>query len=186
MSSASIAGVAATPFGRVSRAICPQGLFAVWLLVFYTAWTGVVIFSGLWPVVRAHWPISVAMAGGSFVGGSSPVAGGTVGFPVLVYVFGHPAKLGRTFSLSIQAIGMISASPYTKWIALFTVVAVALVAVYGRGLAQRLPVLIGGLAAYILYALTASSFGAPTIDFGKIGAAAWFGKVATAPGSRRR
>ena len=78
-------------------------------------------------------------------------------------------------NLTSVAIGMISASPYTKWIALFTVVAVALVAVYGRGLPQRLPVLIGGLAAYILYALTASSFGAPTIDFGKIGAAAWFG-----------
>ncbi|WP_422678250.1 solute carrier family 23 protein [Bosea beijingensis] len=78
-------------------------------------------------------------------------------------------------NLTSVAISMISASPYTKWIALFTVVAVALVAVYGRGLPQRLPILIGGLAAYILYALTASSFGAPVIDFGKIGAAAWFG-----------
>jgi uracil-xanthine permease len=78
-------------------------------------------------------------------------------------------------NLTAVAIGMISASAYTKWIALFTVVAVALIAVYGRGLPQRLPVLIGGLAAYILYAVTASSFGAPTIDFAKIGAAAWFG-----------
>src|SRR6478736_701785 len=78
-------------------------------------------------------------------------------------------------NLTSVAISMISASPYTKWIALFTVVAVALVAVYGRGLPQRLPILIGGLAAYVLYALTASSFGAPTIDFGKIAAASWFG-----------
>lgn len=78
-------------------------------------------------------------------------------------------------NLTAVAMNMISASAYTKWIALFTVVAVALVAVYGRGLAQRLPVLIGGLAAYILYAATAPSFGAPPIDFGKIGAAAWFG-----------
>ena len=70
---------------------------------------------------------------------------------------------------------MISASPYTKWIALFTVIAVALVAVYGRGLVQRLPILIGGLATYILYALTASSFGAPPIDYGKVANAAWFG-----------
>ena len=90
----------------------PAGLFAVWLLVFYTAWTGIVVSAGLWPVVRAHWPISVAMAGGSFVGGSSPVAGGTVGFPVLVYVFDHPARLGRNFSLAIQSIGMVSASIY--------------------------------------------------------------------------
>ena len=55
-------------------------------------------------------------------------------------------------NLTAVAMNMISASAYTKWIALFTVVAVALVAVYGRGLAQRLPVLIGGLAAYVVYA----------------------------------
>ncbi|RDJ27166.1 pyrimidine utilization transport protein G [Bosea caraganae] len=78
-------------------------------------------------------------------------------------------------NLTAVAMNMISASPYTKWIALLTVIAVALVAVYGKGLAQRLPVLIGGLAAYLAYALTASSFGAPPIDFGKIAAAAWFG-----------
>jgi len=89
-----------------------RGLFAVWLLAFYTAWSGIVVSAGLWPVVRAHWPIAVAMAGGSFVGGSSPVAGGTVGFPVLVYLFDHPARLGRNFSLAIQSIGMVSASIY--------------------------------------------------------------------------
>lgn len=87
-------------------------IFAVWLVGFYMAWTATVISSGLWPVVRAHWPISVAMVGGSFVAGSSPVAGGTVGFPVLVYVFDHPARLGRDFSLAIQSIGMVSASIY--------------------------------------------------------------------------
>lgn len=87
-------------------------LFAAWLLLFYVCWSGVVLLAGLWPVVRANWPITVAMAGGSFVGGSSPVAGGTVGFPVIVYVFEHPAKLGRTFSLMIQSIGMVSASLY--------------------------------------------------------------------------
>jgi uncharacterized membrane protein YfcA len=80
--------------------------------VFYAAWLGIVVSAGLWPVVRAHWPIAVAMVGGSFVGGSSPVAGGTVGFPVLVYVFDHPARLGRNFSLAIQSIGMVSASIY--------------------------------------------------------------------------
>ena len=100
-----------------SRSVLPvevprRGLFGVWLLVVYTAWIGIVVSAGLWPAVRAQWPISVAMAGGSFVGGSSPVAGGTVGFPVLVYVFDHPARLGRTFSLMIQSVGMVSASVY--------------------------------------------------------------------------
>lgn len=78
-------------------------------------------------------------------------------------------------NLTAVAMNMISASAYTKWIALLTVVAVAVVAVYGRGLAQRLPVLIGGLVAYALYALTAGSLGAPPVDFARIGSAAWFG-----------
>lgn len=78
-------------------------------------------------------------------------------------------------NLTGVAMNMISASAYTKWIALLTVIFVALVAVYGRGLAQRLPVLIGGLAAYVLYAATAASFGAPAVDFARIGAAAWVG-----------
>ena len=62
----------------------------------------------------------------------------------------------------------------------FAALSVALVAVYGRGLPQRLPVLIGGLAAYLLYAVTASSFGAPTVDFAKVGAAAWIGMCGVA------
>jgi len=90
----------------------PRALFTVWLLVFYTTWFAIVASAGLWEVVRANLPIAAAMVGGSFVGGSSPVAGGTVGFPVLVYVFGRPAILGRNFSLAIQSIGMVSASIY--------------------------------------------------------------------------
>ncbi len=87
-------------------------IFAIWLLLFYTAWLVIVQGAGLWSVVRDHWSIALAMAGGSFVGGSSPVAGGTIGFPLLVYVFNEPARLGRTFSLAIQSIGMVSASVY--------------------------------------------------------------------------
>ena len=84
----------------------------VWLMLFYTAWLVIVVSAGLWSVVCERWPIALAMAGGSFVGGSSPVAGGTIGFPLLVYVFNQPASLGRTFSLAIQSIGMVSASIY--------------------------------------------------------------------------
>jgi uncharacterized membrane protein YfcA len=86
--------------------------FALWLAAFYATWAAIVVAGGHWPEVRARWPIAAAMAGGSFVAGSSPVAGGTVGFPVLVYVFDHPARLGRDFSLAIQSIGMVSASIY--------------------------------------------------------------------------
>jgi putative pyrimidine permease RutG len=78
-------------------------------------------------------------------------------------------------NLTSVAMNMISTSAYTKWIALFTVVAVACVAVYGTGMVKRLPVLLGALLAYVLYAITASSFGAPPISFGKVASAAWFG-----------
>ncbi len=113
MSGTAVVGArAVSPRGVLPEAALPRSLFGVWLLVFYTAWTGIVVSAGLWTVVRAHWPIAVAMAGGSVVAGSSPVAGGTVGFPVLVYLFDHPARLGRNFSLAIQSIGMVSASFY--------------------------------------------------------------------------
>jgi len=50
------------------------------------------------------------MAFGSYAAGSTPLGGGTVGFPVLVLLFHQPATLGRDFSFAIQSIGMTSAS----------------------------------------------------------------------------
>ena len=58
--------------------------FLAWLLVFYAAWTVLVVFGEHWEAVRAHWPMAAAMALGSYVAGSTPMGGGTVGFPVLV------------------------------------------------------------------------------------------------------
>ena len=46
----------------------------------------------------------------SFVAGSTPHGGGAVAFPVLTKVFGVPAADARTFSLSIQAVGMGTAA----------------------------------------------------------------------------
>jgi uncharacterized membrane protein YfcA len=57
-----------------------------------------------------HWGIAVAMAAGSYVAGSTPMGGGTVGFPILVLLLDEPAALGRDFSFAIQSIGMVSAS----------------------------------------------------------------------------
>ncbi len=51
-----------------------------------------------------------SMALGSYVAGSTPMGGGTVGFPVLVLFFKMPATLGRDFSFAIQSIGMVSAA----------------------------------------------------------------------------
>ncbi|MFU2511518.1 sulfite exporter TauE/SafE family protein [Pseudoalteromonas sp. ASV78] len=63
-----------------------------------------------WTTALEHWPMALAMAIGSYAAGSTPMGGGTVGFPVLVLLFELPASLGRDFSFAIQAIGMTSAS----------------------------------------------------------------------------
>jgi len=85
-------------------------LWLLWLLGFYAVWLYLVIGLGYWPEAKAHWPIAVAMAIGSYAAGSTPMGGGTVGFPVLVLLFELPATLGRDFSFAVQAIGMTSAS----------------------------------------------------------------------------
>ena len=56
--------------------------------------------------------MAVAMTFGSYVAGSTPMGGGTVGFPVLVLLMDLPATLGRDFSFAVQAVGMTSASIY--------------------------------------------------------------------------
>jgi len=92
---------------RALRKLWP---FAVWLLAFYTVWLTIVIVGGYWSTVTSHWPIALAMALGSYVAGSTPMGGGTVGFPVLVLFFELPGSLGRNFGLAVQSIGMVSAS----------------------------------------------------------------------------
>ena len=82
----------------------------IWLAVFYSIWAWLVFGRGQWPVAKAHWPMALSMALGSYVAGSTPMGGGTVGFPVLVLFFKMPATLGRDFSFAIQAIGMVSAA----------------------------------------------------------------------------
>lgn len=85
-------------------------VWLVWLTCFYGIWLYLVLGLGYWSEAKAHWPIAVAMAIGSYAAGSTPMGGGTVGFPVLVLLFELPATLGRDFSFAVQAIGMTSAS----------------------------------------------------------------------------
>jgi uncharacterized membrane protein YfcA len=86
--------------------------FLLWLLVFYVVWTSLIIFGDHWKETLEHWPIALAMSLGSYVAGSTPMGGGTIGFPVLVLLFDMPGALGRNFGLAIQSIGMVSASIY--------------------------------------------------------------------------
>src|SRR5437588_484293 len=66
-------------------------------------------------------------------------------------------------------------SGFARWIALITVLAVGLCAVYAPGLARRIPILIGAIVGYVVYWIAANmGYGSP-MDFSKVGAAAWIG-----------
>ncbi len=78
--------------------------------MFYAGWLWLILFHDGWAQALAHWPIAVAMALGSYAAGSTPMGGGTIGFPVLVLGFDMPATLGRDFSFAVQSVGMVSAS----------------------------------------------------------------------------
>lgn len=82
----------------------------VFLGIFYLVWLGIVIVGAHWQTIADHWGIAVAMAAGSYAAGSTPMGGGTVGFPVLVLLFDQSPNLGRDFSFAVQSIGMTSAS----------------------------------------------------------------------------
>lgn len=84
-------------------------IWFLWLGAFYATWAWLVFGRGKWVEVTTHWPMALAMALGSYVAGSTPMGGGTIGFPVLVLLFGMPASLGRDFSFAVQSIGMVSA-----------------------------------------------------------------------------
>lgn len=92
----------------------PQRLlpFLIWLAVFYAGWALLVFAGNHAGELRQQWPIALSMALGSYVAGSTPMGGGTVGFPVLVLLLDMPAALGRDFSFAVQAVGMTSASIY--------------------------------------------------------------------------
>lgn len=82
----------------------------IWLGSFYAVWLAIVVVGDHWQTLAEHWGIAVAMALGSYAAGSTPMGGGTVGFPVLVLLFHESATLGRDFSFAVQSIGMTSAS----------------------------------------------------------------------------
>ena len=87
-------------------------LFFLWLPAFFGAWLLLVASGDHWAALGERWAIAVAMALGSYLGSSTPMGGGAVGFPVLVLLLGEPASVGRDFSFAVQSIGMTSASLY--------------------------------------------------------------------------
>lgn len=73
------------------------------------AWLAAVMLFGYWPLAREHWPMALVMIFGSVVAGSTPMGGGSVSFPILVYAFHETPENARSFGLAIQALGMTSA-----------------------------------------------------------------------------
>jgi len=136
----------------------------VWLVGFYAVWFSVIWTGNHWATLAEHWGIALAMAIGSYAAGSTPMGGGTVGFPVLVLLFGEEPTLGRDFSFAIQSIGMTSATifilcrrqpiewPMLRW------------AVFGSAIGTPIGVLflaplVSGLFIKVLFAVAWCSFG---------------------------
>lgn len=73
-------------------------------------WVVCMAMTGLAGRAADNLPAALTMVFGSFVAGSTPQGGGAVAFPVFTKLLGVAAADARTFSLSIQAIGMGAAS----------------------------------------------------------------------------
>jgi uracil-xanthine permease len=79
-------------------------------------------------------------------------------------------------NLAPIAVKGISGSPFDAWMGIATIVLVGLVAVRAPGLARRLPILLGGIAGYLLYTLFTNALGmGKPIDFAAVANAAWIG-----------
>jgi putative pyrimidine permease RutG len=79
-------------------------------------------------------------------------------------------------NLAPIAVKGVSGNNFDAWMALVTVLCVAFVAVFTRGMVQRLLILIGLLLAYVIYAVLTNGMGlGKPIDFGVVANAAWFG-----------
>jgi uracil-xanthine permease len=79
-------------------------------------------------------------------------------------------------NLAPIAVRGVSTSACDSWMALVTVLCVGIVAVFARGMVQRLLILVGLILAYAFYAVLANGMGiGRPIDFASVANAAWFG-----------
>ncbi|MEI7745700.1 MAG: solute carrier family 23 protein [Chloroflexota bacterium] len=81
-------------------------------------------------------------------------------------------------NLAPVAVGNLKGSIWTSAVGILTALAVGLVATYAPGMLRRLPILVGGVAGYVLYLVLGNGMGleglAP-ISFDGVANAAWFG-----------
>lgn len=79
-------------------------------------------------------------------------------------------------NLAPVAVRSATATSFDAWMALLTVLCVGAVAVWSRGMMQRLLILVGLMIAYVIYAVLTNGFGlGKPVDFNLVAQAAWFG-----------
>ena len=79
-------------------------------------------------------------------------------------------------NLAPIAIHSVSASSFDSWMAVVTVLCIGAVAVFTRGLVQKLLLLLGLVTAYAIYVVVTNGLGlGKPVDFSIISQAAWFG-----------
>lgn len=79
-------------------------------------------------------------------------------------------------NLAPIAVRSVSASNFDSWMAVVTILCIGSVAVFTRGLMQRLLILLGLIAAYLIYVVVTNGFGLGNpVDYSALSQAAWFG-----------
>ncbi|HBD2959418.1 TPA: pyrimidine utilization transport protein G [Escherichia coli] len=79
-------------------------------------------------------------------------------------------------NLAPIAVKSVSASAFDSWMAVMTVLCIGLVAVFTRGMIQRLLILVGLIVACLLYGVMTNVLGlGKAVDYTLVSHAAWFG-----------
>ncbi|MGO2441439.1 pyrimidine utilization transport protein G [Serratia proteamaculans] len=79
-------------------------------------------------------------------------------------------------NLAPIAVRSVSASNFDSWMAVVTILCIGSVAVFTRGLMQRLLILVGLIAAYLIYVVATNGLGlGKPVDYSALNQAAWFG-----------
>ncbi|CAI0874757.1 pyrimidine utilization transport protein G [Serratia proteamaculans] len=79
-------------------------------------------------------------------------------------------------NLAPIAVRSVSASNFDSWMAVVTILCIGSVAVFTRGLMQRLLILVGLIAAYLIYVVATNGLGlGKPVDYNALSQAAWFG-----------